>query len=469
MSSVFEQVKKTIEKYNMLAVNDIVLVGVSGGPDSVALLHILYSLRLLYNLKLYVVHVNHMFRGDEAKIEAEFVAKLAQGWGLDYRIFEKNVPALMQKKGLSPQDAGHQVRKQIFSDLRQEFDATKLALGHHADDRAETVLLHLIQGTGLDGLASMPPVNDWIIRPLAQVSKKDIINYCVENKLSYCLDPSNQKAVYLRNKIRLQLLPYLKEEYNPRMVGTLNKLEDIVFVENNYLDEQVEKILKKVLIKEERGKLKVSIEELTKQHLAVQRRLIRKLYKLLKPGEQNLGYTHVEKVIEISKSKEGAKDSNLPNNILVRKGYEYLEILDLEKVSPCKQEEFSFTWQIPGKLVIPTLGILLKAYCTDIMPGNIPKDFTKIVLDGHKISSPLVVRQRKPGDRIQPLGMQGTKKIKDIFIDLKIEKEKRNAIPVICWEGEIIWLPGITMNEKYKVTSGTKCYLNLELVKGEYV
>jgi len=471
MSNKFiERVKRTIEKYNMLAKEDTVLVGVSGGPDSVALLYILNLLKEQYALKLYVAHVNHMFRGEEANKEAQFVAKLAADWGIDYEIYERDVPALAKAKGLSPEDAGHKVRKKIYEELREKIGAKKLALGHHADDRAETVLLHLVQGTGLDGLASMPPKYGWIIRPLAEVSKKDIANFCKENNLLYCLDPSNAKPVYLRNKIRLNLLPYLKEELNPQIVETLLKLENIVIEENNYVEEQVDNVFQQVLKKHEKDKLILHLKEFREQHIAIQRRIVRKVYKILRPWLQNLGYTHVEQVINISKANEGFKELNLPDQILVKKNYTSLEFWDLEKHKENAANKFDsyFNWHIPGNLNLPLQQIILKSYYTETIPET-GKDYNKIVVDASKIQSPLVVRKRQPGDRIQPLGMSGSKKLKDFFIDRKVDKNQRDLIPVVCSGNDIIWLPGLMMSEIFKVTSRTKYYLNLEMVKDEYV
>jgi len=329
MAGFLEQVKKTIEKYNMLELGDKIIVGVSGGPDSIALLAILNLLKEQYNLKLWVVHVNHMFRGEEAKREAEFVVSLAEKWELPCLVFEENVPALIAKEGLSPQEAGHRVRKQIYNEVKLKIGANKLALGHHADDRAETVLLHLIQGTGLDGLAAMPPKHGWLIRPLSQVSKKSIITYCQNNDLPYCLDPSNTKTVYLRNKIRHNLIPYLIKEFNPQMVDNLLKLEDIVIEENDYLEKQVQKLLKNSLKEKKQGQLTLDLSQFNHFHPAVQRRIIRKVYKLLRPEEQNLAYVNVEQIINICQEQRGAKQIRLPKDILAKKSYTTLDFFDL--------------------------------------------------------------------------------------------------------------------------------------------
>lgn len=463
-----DKILKTIKDYNMLQKNDVVIVGVSGGPDSIALLHILNSLKNDYNLKLFVVHVNHMFRGRQAEEEADFVAHTAQQLGLEYKIFAENVPEIIKAKGLSPQEAGHQVRKKIFNSVRKEINGGKLALGHHADDRGETLLMHLIQGTGLDGLASMAPVGDWIIRPLSQVTKEEILSFCRAKDLKFVLDPSNEKPVYLRNKIRLQLLPYLKREFNPNIIDGLLKLEEIVWTENDFLKEQTEEVENIVVSIEEKGKLKIDIPLLQTYHQALQRRVIRKAYSLLKPQEQSLSFIHVEKLLNLTRTKEGQKELNLPKGVRAIKGYDTLELLDTEYFSPGEKILSATTWEIPGTVDLPDLGITMEGYYSEKKPLGL-KDFYKVALNREKIQSPLLIRPREGGDRIQPLGMMGSKKIKELFIDLKIPREKRNSVPLVCMGDEIIWIPGITINEKYRWDKAAEGCLVLEMKKGEYV
>ncbi|MFZ5945254.1 MAG: tRNA lysidine(34) synthetase TilS [Bacillota bacterium] len=463
-----KKVINTIEKYNMLEKKDTVVVGVSGGPDSIALLHVLNQIKEEYSLRLFVVHVNHMFRGEQAKKEADFVASFAKNFENEYKLFEKDVPALIKETSLSPQDAGHRIRKQIYSQVRQEIGATKLALGHHADDRAETILLHLVQGTGLEGLAGMTPVRGSTIRPLAEVSKKEILDYCQTNGLPYCQDPSNNKPVYLRNKVRLELLPLLKEKFNPQIIDNLIKLEEIVSAENDFMEEAGEEFLRRILVTRKEGKIRLSIKEFSKGASALRRRAIRKAYSLLRPDEQGLAFVHVENIIKLIQRQEGTKRLDLPRNILVLKSYEYIEFNDLERNGQETPSQFNLNWLVPGQVCLPFKGIALNAFFADTLPQTTGK-FDKIALNPQQITSPLQVRNRKPGDKIQPWGMAGTKKVKDIFIDLKIPQQERDFIPLVVMGNEIIWIPGITLNEKYRMKTKEEGYLIMEMLKGEYV
>jgi tRNA(Ile)-lysidine synthase len=464
-NTFFSEVKSTIEEYKMLSLNDVVVAGVSGGPDSIALLHILYLLKEKYNLTLFVVHLNHMLRGEEARNEAQYVASLAEEWGLNYKILERDIMKISKEKGLSIEEAGHRVRHEIFRQIGQEIGATRLALGHHADDRAETVLIHLIQGTGLEGLASMPPSNGWIIRPLAKSFKKDIINYCQANHLHFYLDQSNEQPVYLRNKVRLNLLPYLKTEFNPRIVEGLLRLEDIVVPENQYLEMESSKVLNKILIKREEKRIVLNKDKLMQEHLAIQRRVIRKAYSLLRTEEQGLSFTHVEGILDLVRANQGLKQLSLPQGVIFKVVYNQLELIDSQLSMKKEIEPLNFSWDIPGSIRIGNNKIL-KASFSNIKP-QITQGFFEVILDGNKIASSLKVRRRKPGDRLKPLGMKGTKKVKDIFIDRKIPKEIRDTLPIVCSGEDIIWLPGITINEDYKADSDTKCFLKLEMVMDE--
>jgi tRNA(Ile)-lysidine synthase len=458
------QVRNTIEDYKMISPKDVVVVGVSGGPDSIALLHILYSLKEEYDLTLFVVHLNHMLRGEEAEEEACFVAELAKKWGLSCRVLKKDIRKISKEKGLSIEEAGHKVRHEIFRQVGQEIGAQKLALGHHADDRAETVLIHLIQGSGLQGLAAMPPTADWIIRPLAKVFKTEIINYCRDHNLNFYLDQSNEEPVYLRNKVRLNLLPYLKKEFNPQIVEALLRLEDIVVPENQYLDIESDQALEDILIKREKGGLILNKDKLIQKHLAIQRRVIRKAYNLLRPEDQGLSFIHVEQILDLVRSNQGSKQVNLPQGIIFKVVYHRLELIDSRLKPEKEKKSFNISWDIPGTVKLGENKILKGTFLSS--KPNITEGFLEVVLDGEKITTPLIVRSRKPGDRLRPLGMKGTKKVKDVFIDKKIPKEIRDLIPIVCSGEDIIWLPGITINEDFKANSETKCFLKLEIGNG---
>ncbi|SMB86222.1 tRNA(Ile)-lysidine synthase [Desulfonispora thiosulfatigenes DSM 11270] len=461
-----KKVEWTIKKHTMIQAKDKILVGVSGGADSLALLYVLKELKQKHDFELGVVCVDHMFRGEESKKEALYVQELATKWGINSYVYEKNVPKIIKKTGLSPEDAGHKIRHEIYNELKGKYNYTKLALGHHAEDRAETVLLHLVQGTGLKGLASMPPVFNWMIRPLAEVTKQEVIDYCQKEKIIYHQDPTNEQKIYLRNKIRLDLIPYLQKELNPNIVEALLKLENIVEVDNKFLENYTKKIKKEVLSSSQNDNIIIDLEKFNKLDLAIKRRILRDIYQNLRKDTQGLSYHHVENIIELSLNKKGAKSINLPQGIIVKKSYTSLIFTQNKKESVVEKNR-EIPVNVPGKTIIPGEDIIIEAFLSDKMIKS--KDYYQVVVDRDKLPSPLTIRKRKPGDRVHLLGMEGTKKLKNFFIDRKIEKEKRDQINLICSGDNIIWIPGLALSNQVRVTNETKNYLILQIKSKEIV
>ncbi len=205
-----ERVIKFIEKHKMLEKGDRVLVAVSGGPDSICLLHILYSLREFYNIELSVIHINHLLRGRHADEEEEYVRDLCRDWDIPFYVFRKDIKAISKVKGISIEEVGREVRYNLFFRMKDSHDINKIALGQHGDDNAETILMRILRGTGPSGLAGIPPYReDGIIRPLLDSTREEIEEYCRTHKLSPKTDKSNFQPIYFRNKIRLEVLPYL--------------------------------------------------------------------------------------------------------------------------------------------------------------------------------------------------------------------------------------------------------------------
>ncbi|MFH1001963.1 MAG: tRNA lysidine(34) synthetase TilS, partial [bacterium] len=209
-----EKVLQTIKKFDMLSFNDRILIGISGGPDSVTLLNILLSFKKRYNLSFFIAHLDHMLRGRESDEDVNFVKNLAQVFGLPCEIKSSNLTKITRKEHLTLEEAARKYRYKFFLETARKFETNKIALGHNADDQVETVLMRFLRGSGLEGLMGIPPVRGKIIRPLIECSRTEIEEYCKENKIEYRVDSSNKEVVYFRNKIRLELLPLLSKSYN---------------------------------------------------------------------------------------------------------------------------------------------------------------------------------------------------------------------------------------------------------------
>ena len=240
-------------------------------------------------------------------------------------------------------------------------------------------------------------------------------------------------------------MPYLEKEFNPNIIQNLLKFKSIVEEDNEYITDQVKKILVRTLKSSHEGKIVVDLEILQREPLAIQRRIIREVYSLLRPESQGLAFNHVEQVLDLASFKRGSKKMDLPFNVKVQKGYTTLEFIDNNYSSPARKE-FNYQWQIPGELSIKECDLVVKAYFIENKSIE-TQGFSKVIVDGDKVPPVLEVSPRVAGDRIQPLGMKGTKKLKDFLIDRKVPREMRDNIPVIRAGEDIIWLPSLTISE----------------------
>lgn len=439
----------------MLEQGDRVLLGVSGGPDSVALLHLLYSRSALYNIQLFVVHVNHQLRLEAAE-EAQYVQQLADQFGLDFRLFSVDVADFAAKNGLSFEQAGHEVRFACFQEAAEQWNITKLALGHHRDDRVESVLMHLIQGCGLDGLTAMPPKDGWLIRPLAEVSKRELVQYCQMQQLHYFVDATNLETGCLRNQIRLELLPQL-QQYNPQIVLALLRLQDSCRAELDYL-EQSTKALWKQYGQQKTDCVTFPAEILRQQHEALQRRLVRFLYRQLTGAEKNLTFYHTEQMRAIALRQEGSQQLSLPGNVIFLRQYQQL---CLKWQQQDDTGHYCFQWDLHAPFYLEAWPSQFFADFLDY-PVSVPADFYQILVDADQLAGTIEIRCRLPGDRIQPLGMQGHKKLKKFLIEKKIPAKERAKIPLFLSKEEIIWIPGYFLADRVKITNKTKRFCLLQ-------
>lgn len=456
-----ERVYNFITAHQMLTPGDEVLAAVSGGPDSVALLHILHSLREQLGIGLCVAHLDHMFRGEESQADAQFVVQLCRDMHISCLAQKVNVTKYGREHKLSSQVAARDVRYRFLDQAAERFGANKIAFGHHADDQAETVLLNLLRGAGPTGISGIAPVRDnRYIRPLLAVRRKEIEEYCHEQGLSYRIDSSNKKTVYLRNKIRLQLIPQLEHEYNPEIVTALGRLAELNRVEDHYLELKTEEILNR-LAQIDNEKIQLPVSELNCLQLALQRRVIRLAWQNLTGKNRDLSYHHVQAVLEQCKDHE-------PSTVQLPGGVN------------CKiyQGKITFAYSspqgavlniccplvLPGQTKVEELGIVVQtAVCSRQQfranPAKLP--INEAAFDYDKISDRLYVRTRRKGDRFTPQGAGGTVKLKKFFIDQKVPREKRHSIPLICTQREIIWVSGLRVGEYWKVTERTSKVLHI--------
>lgn len=461
---LINKVKETIKDYNLISHGERVLVGVSGGPDSIALLHVLHRLKGDMGITIHAAHMNHSFRGKQADDEALWVQEKSREWGIDCTIVKEDVPGLAKELGLSSQDAGHMVRMRFFNELSKKIHANKIALAHHANDQAETILVNLVSGAGLEGLRGMLPYSDMIIRPLLYVCRDNIEEYCQENKLEPRRDPSNKKNIYLRNKIRNQLIPWISENINPNIVQSLNRTARVLAAEEELLENETNKIFKKYVVVCE-GKIVLDLRKWGSIPLAYKRRLIRSVYQKISE-KQGPSFHHVEEVRDLADKKSVGKVIELPYNVKVEKGYNnlYFSCGVIEKKNVVKIPDRLI--KIPGETLIPEKRKMITAEVSENAPIFRGKEFVYIPINNDEYPK-LIVRTRRPGDRFSPKGMRGTKKLKEYFIDKKIPQKERDDVLLIAEKDKVIWIPDIAFGEMLnKDKEGCK-YLILKISQNE--
>lgn len=426
-----ERVKKYIEELNMIKPGDTVIVAVSGGPDSMALLHMLLRLQMRADIKLAAAHLNHGLR-PEAAAEEDFVKLYCARAGIPCYIRRIKVGEIAEREGRSLEETGRQCRYDFFNEIRQELNEALIATAHHQDDRAEGVLLNLIRGTGIKGLRSIMPVNGHIIRPLLLLTRDEIMTYLQENHVAYCTDESNYDPVYLRNRVRLGLLPYLRKEFNANIVKGLNQLADLAAAENEWMEWHCEKCWSYTAIEQE-GEIILRVTHLTEMHPAMQRRVIIRALAYF-GGETGWSMDDVSYVLKMLDQTGSSKAIRLKKGVIVKKVYGEL------RLTAGVREEVPFRYDVPvpGELIIKETGQTLEFEVEERQDRE--GRMGEILLDyDHLQGERLVVRSRQPGDYFHPAGAPGGKKLKEFFIDIKLPYDERGKVPVLAGENGIIY------------------------------
>jgi tRNA(Ile)-lysidine synthase len=452
MSSFVDNVLAAIEKNNMIKSGDTVIVGVSGGADSLCLLHVLNALKGELNIKLFAAHLNHQFRGIEADKDAEFVEQTCIAWDIPYVIRTFDVSAYAKEQGLSSEEAGREIRYKLFDEVKESVNGHKIAVAQNSNDNVETILMRLIRGTGLEGLKGIDAVRDQIIRPLLDQDRQSIEEYCRQNGLEPRIDKTNLEPIYLRNKIRLELIPYLKQRYNPSINDAIIRLGQVVREENNYLEQQTQELLDRLGDIKEHS-IAVKTESLKQLHPAMQKRLLRKAIESIVGSLNGYEYKHFQGIIELFDKSTGAA-IELPKDLKAYISYENL-IISKKIENTDKKCYYKLKYNYDNFIDEINEMLRVKLINSKELP-SIPKSIDTVYIDADKIKHELVLRNREEGDVFSPIGMKGSKKLKDYFIDKKIPREKRDQVLLLADGNEIVWILGSIISEKYKIASNTQ-------------
>ncbi len=444
MQSIFEKVQATIAKHHMLTPGDPVLVGISGGADSVALLHILHAL----GYKLFAAHVNHNLRGREAMRDQKFVAQLCNQLKIPFLLLDANVKQLAAQEGVSIEVAGRNIRYRFFEAAARSQGAKKIAVAHTKNDSAETVLLNLIRGSATHGQRGIPPVNGAVIRPMIDVERYEIEAYLAKNHIEFMLDSTNTESVFTRNLVRNKVLPELKT-VNPNIVATIVRNANIIREESACLDEIISDIAKK-RISFTHGAVQLDLNG--ELHVGIKRLLALKAIERLKGDTFGLTQKHIDEILSLSR---GGSKFILPKYLTASYNYGILNFIAGSR----KPNKFCYRISGLSRIYIPEIDKAFRFEILNGYHGTFDENCCLINLDG--LQEPLYLRSRKMGDRFIPSGMQSHKKLQDFFVDKKVPSFLRDSIPILATDTRIAAVLGMRVSTDFLVHKDTQRVLKI--------
>jgi tRNA(Ile)-lysidine synthase len=458
----------------------------------VALLWCMSRLAPAMGLRIGAAHLNHGLRGREADADAAFSAALADRWRLPFYVQQADVSAFRKAHGLGLEEAARILRYDFLSATALSEGFTKIALGHHADDNAELVLMNFIRGSGRTGLGGIPvkrpleaPVVSGaapvIIRPLMGLTKDQIFRFLESNHLSWQTDQSNRDTRHLRNRTRHELVPLLKRHYNPNIVEVLNRTALLAQREEAWINEILSPLFGQLLVREDEAQVSLCVSRLLEQPWPVAVRMVREALRLAKGDLRAVTFSHVTSVLDLCRSDRGHGQLDLPDRVRVERVRDTLRIFrsrqplrDLPRPAPGSDGNSAafFRLEAPGTAALGAFSLVMTARP---LPGPAARAATReagqltAFFDMERITFPLVVRTVRPGDKFRPLGAGGTQKIKKFFIDHKVPLEKRLRCPLLESGGRIIWVMGHRIDERFKITDSTREALKVELTLAEFL
>ncbi len=444
---MLDKVLATIKKYNMIEKGDKIVIGVSGGADSVCLTDILNKVKKEIEIEIILVHINHNIRGEEAKRDENFVIELGKKYNNLVKVFSYDVEKLAKEKSLTVEEMGRKLRYEAFNSVALE--KGKIAVAHNLNDNCETMIMRFFRGTGIKGLGGIAAKRENIIRPLIELSREEIERYCLENNLDYCEDSTNSVEKYTRNKIRLNLIPMIKKEFNKNIVNTMARCSEIMREEEEFLNKEAKKFYEKCEVEKNR----IDIEKLKEIDRVLQRRIIRIGFLEFTPDLYDISYEHTESVLALIE-KESGKVIELPKGLRAKREHNCIYFYK-------EEEKNSFNYKIDVDKMYSFdeigVGILLSR---EKNLENCKKSYT-IDIDCDKINSDIVLRSRKAGDKINLLA--GSKSVKRLFIDEKIPASKRDSIPLLAVDSNVIWIKDLKTSSYFMANENSRNILYLHL------
>jgi tRNA(Ile)-lysidine synthase len=455
-----------IQKHNLFSAGDRLVVAVSGGADSVCLLHILVQWRKELGVELHVAHLNHQLRSAESDSDAGYVSDLARRLDVPATIEHRDVAAYRDQKGISLEEAARELRYSFLAEVARGIGTSKVVVGHTRDDHIETIVMHLLRGAGTAGLCGLQPRSVLpygensgqleVARPLLELTRQETLGYCQRYNLAPRSDSSNVSPSFLRNRVRLELLPVLRS-YNPSIDKALLRLADIAGDDVSFIEKKASLLWKK-LASEKDDIIYLDMSQMVASPRAMQRQIFRRAIKQLRGNLKDVEADHIEAMMDFL-PKPAGKKLCLPDGLTLSTEYGRLVLASAQaSICPLPPLKGISNINIPGETVLP--GWRVRA---DII-GQVVSDEDGLAasFDLNKVGKELTVRRRRPGDRFQPLGMSQAKKLQDFMVDSRIPRSWRDRVPLICSPKQILWIVGWRIDDRVKVTENTKEVLHLQ-------
>lgn len=493
MTQLIDRVRQSVECRGLLGRGQSVVVGVSGGPDSLCLLHLLCRLAGEYELSLHVAHLNHCLRGEESEADANFVREVATDWGLPCTIERVEVLSVAEQHGLAMEEAARRARYSFLGRVAEGVDARTVAVGHNADDQAETILMHWLRGSGLAGLRGMLPsisLGEYrlfqahpsshlaevrLVRPLLEVTRDEIEAYCGYYGLKPCFDRSNLDRTYFRNWLRHEVLPLLAT-HNPNIREVLRRSARVIADDYALLRSLLDETWPRLALEDEPDRIAFRLEEWRALPASLQRSTIREAVHRLRRSLRDISFLHVENAVHVARHGATGNHSTLPGGLMLAVTYDRLVIGEAPAlpISPdwplLPAGSQGRAIRIPGRTELPGSEWVLRAELlkADQLPStwaSNPEPWTE-VLDAESAGRTLWLRTRMPGDQFQPFGMQGhTMKLGDFLTNQKVPRHLRDCLPLLVREQEIVWVCGLRLDERFRVRDQTTQVLFLAFLR----
>ncbi len=459
-----------IREYCPIPSQSRLLVAVSGGPDSVCLLYVMFKLKKELDIELHAAHLNHQLRGAESDADAQYVFDLARSLGVPATIERQDIAGYQAQKRISLEEAAREVRYNFLAQIAKAIGASQVAIGHTRDDHIETILMHLIRGSGTRGLQGLAPHVKWqtadtaisVVKPLLKVSREETASYCLKHNLMPRFDSSNLSLSPLRNRIRLRLLPMLKS-YNPRIADALLRTAHLAADDAAFLEEAGDRLWHQVAQRQENAII-LDKESFLTLPPALKRQVLRMSLEKLIGNLKDIEARHIEEIMD-ALSKPAGRSLSLPGGLTFTIEYDrYLIGADSLALSPLPPLESELTLTIPGETTLA--GWHVVANITNREQVVERGDSLTARFDFDKTGDKMLVRNRRPSDRFCPLGMSQPKKLGEFMIDAKIPRLWRKQVPIVCSQQQIIWVVGWRIDDRVKVTENTKRVLCLRFRRG---